>query len=240
MKKLTLSSKDKSSGNNNNCKFILKHPIKNVNGIVIESLSIDNNYYTVMTDVNDLVYINDGTSYKATLDQGIYTIQELVTEIQKQVRSAYSTDNLHEVTFVTLTKKVQFYHPTTPFILEFGTYNKTIAKSIGYDESDTSSLQTHLSDRVYNLNYSKEIIIHSSILASDKYYTTEGTKPILFIQSINTSFGENLTYNNNGENITIKYHTPKVLKNIDICITFDDYETLIPINGYFRMVFSIF
>lgn len=230
MKKLAFSSKDKTSGTNSNYKINVIYPIKNIQFMYLEHAIIPYSWYTIMTGINDTLTIDDGTEYAVTITSNRnYSASELATELQTQIRSAYTPDNLHTVTFDGDTNKYTIAHSSTAFSINFGD-DSSMAKTLGFVSSDTSSATSHTSINLATLIYSQSIYVTSNKIADPNYTTPNHKGNVLFVLPISGSFGDHIVYENQGSHYRIECDN-QTISNFDIQIVFDDLATEIPFNG---------
>ncbi len=231
-KELSFSVKNKESGSFGDFRIVLPEPIKNVTKLFIENIIIPKNWYTIMSGINDTIPFNVGsTDYIASLTEGLYSSLDLATEIQTQLNTIYTVDNLFTCTVSALTKKYNISHSTTSFILSFDGLASSITRTLGFNANDTPNSTSHTADNIYNMSFSSKIFILSNTLGS-AYHSIAGIEhPVLYKRGVLGSFGEFIPYEVDRAHTFITYANPKTLKIIDIQILFEDLKTVIPFNS---------
>ena len=233
---ISLSSKDKTSGNINNYTLKLINPIEHIRSIKSVAVSIRKTWYTIMDSINTKIYIDvAATLYTATLTQGNYTPEELRVHMQTQINAAYTPDNLFTVTLSTLTSKYTITHASATFTMVFGT-NTTAssASTIGFNAVDqTVAATSQEGDNIYNLSYDDTIYIRSFALSSGKSYIGNQKTAIILPVSVTGNFGDTIFFQASGDTWQINYSDKfgRDLQTIDLALYFEDKTTLVPLNG---------
>jgi len=229
---ILITSKEKSSGTNQNFKIKFSNPIENIKGVKISKISIPNSWYSVMTGINDKIYFTETTNWVATLTQGVYTFADLATMISTAMNTAYTTDNNFSCTFSSLTYKYTVSHSATNFSLTFGTNTTASARGLmGYSATDTGAATSHIANNLANLNYSDNILIKSRNLSGRNAYINGVKKNIIFPLKCNGNFGDWLMYESQGDDYEIHYSPPRQFDTLDFTLLFEDATTEIPLNG---------
>lgn len=241
IKYFTVSSSDRTSGTHSDFKVKLNHPIERIQKLFLETIIIPKTWYTIMSGINDtLPFEVAAADFTATLVEGVYSAADLATEIQTQMNSAYTPDNLFVVTVSTLTKKFTITHSSASSTLEFATRPTAIvASTIGFNSVDTASATTHVADNVYNLSFSTRLFILSKNLGSSYYRDPDNDLDLIFVFPVSGGFGDFQTYQNQGQGWFITFDKWKNSRVIDIQLTFSDGSTIVPLNGLdMTLVFS--
>jgi len=227
---LTSSDRSNSSDSVSNFSYRLPNPIRDCIGVAIDCINFPVTYYTVMTGINDTIVIDvSSTDYTATLDPGIYTIAELVTEAQTQIRAAYTVDNLHAVALDATTQKITISHSSTSFSIEWSTTGSAY-KLMGFNNSDTSAATSHVAPNIFNLTHGNFVHIISNKLTPQNNIIGNNWRNTLFILPLDQDFGTFKTYINQGQNFAYTYSSPLNLYEIDLKLEFEDGNE-IPLNG---------
>ena len=241
IKYFTVSSSDRTSGTHSNFKVKLNHPIERIKKLFLETIIIPKTWYTIMSGINDTIPFEVATTdFTATLVEGLYSADELATEVATQMNSAYTPDNLFTCTVSTLTKKFTIAHPSATSILEFATRpTATTASTLGYNSVDTSDVLSHVADNIYNLSFSTRLFILSKNLGTSYFRDPDNDLDIIFVFPVSGGFGDFMTYQNQGGHWFFTFDKYKNSRVIDIQITFSDGATVVPLNGQdVTLVFS--
>ncbi len=241
IKYFTVSSSDRTSGTHSNFKVKLSHPIERIKKLFLETVIIPKTWYTIMSGINDtLPFEVSAGDFTATLVEGVYSADDLATEIQTQMNAVYGPDNLFTVVVSTLTKKFTIAHPTATSILEFATRPTAIvASTIGFNSVDTTDILSHEADNVYNLSFSTRLFILSKNLGSSYYRDPNNDLDLIFVFPVSGGFGDFMTYQNQGQNWHITFDKWKNSRVIDIQLVFSDGLNVVPLNGLdMTLVFS--
>ncbi len=108
---VSISSYNKTSGDNNDFEIRYGNPISNVRGFKLLNIIIPSTYYMVMSGINDKIYIYAGAVlYTATLTEGNYDTSSFPTHIQTQINAAYTPDNNFSVSLSSITEKFTITH----------------------------------------------------------------------------------------------------------------------------------
>jgi len=228
---ISLSSNDRTSDSisESNFRYRLPNSISDVKSVVIDKICIPVSWYVVMTGINDTIVLTDvSDTYTATLSPGVYSASQLASHAQTQIRSAFTTDNAHTVSLDATTYKFTIANTSTNFSLDWS--DSTAQKLFGWTDSDVASGASHTAPNIYNLSYSNKIYIISNILATRVNILGNNYRKTLFSSVINESFGELITFDNQGQNWTHFYGNSKDLYELDFKLVFED-GTLIPLNG---------
>lgn len=231
IKYFTVSSKDKTSGTNSNFRVALTRKMEGIKKIYLESCQIPKSWYTIMTGVNDTIPFTAGSSYTATLTEGVYAVADLATEVASAMNTAYTPDNNFTCTVSTLTKKITITHSATTFTLDFTTTAGSAASTLGFADSDTSSGLSQEADGIYNLNYDTTLFVYSNSLGTDYFRTPQYDRNILYVMPVRGGFGDFMTYENQGGHWHIEHQHDYRLSYIDLSITFARDGTFVPFNG---------
>jgi len=245
---ISISSNNRTSGNVNDYKIKLTNPIENIRRLTSMQVSIPYSWYTVMSGINDKIYIKAGvTTYTATLTEGNYSggaLGTFITEVQTQINSAYIPDNLFTVTFTVLTEKITITHASTNFTIVFGTNIIASArKLLGFNATDTSPAGlTFTGNNVYSLTGDDTIFIKSRALSGGVSYLANDRASFIIPIPVAGVFGSTIVFRAQGEEWDIHYSDQmgKTFDRIDLSVYFEDGTTLVPLNGLdWRMSFQI-
>jgi len=231
---VTISSKDLTSGNRSNFVVRFAAPLERISRIKIEQVMIPATWFTIMSGINDKIYIYVATVlYTATLTEGVYTATSLNAEMQTQMNAAYTPDNNFTVTLSALTYKYTFTHSGTNFQLTFATNTTATArKLLGFDEEDTTAGLSVEATNVYNLGHSENLYIISNTLGINLCMVGNVKNKIIFVTPANANFGTYITYIAGHENEWgINYRHGQSFHDCDFKLVFDDLTTEVPLNG---------
>jgi hypothetical protein len=240
MKRFVISSKTKTSGTNSNFKTRLNKPIGEVNNLFIESITMSHGWYSIMAGINDAIDFKVATTtYNITITEGVYgTPNDLAAEITTRANALYVPDNDFLCSYSSTTKKFTFAHASTSFVLEWTDLADSAAETLGWIETDTSSATSHEADYVPNLSYTNHIVIASPQLGGTDFRSPQVETDTVFMLPVTGTFGDYITYENQGSHFRIRLEGEE-LKEIEIQVLFDDFETLVPLNGtHITIVFS--
>lgn len=243
---ISISSRDRTSGNSNDFKIKLTTPIEDIRFLKSVTVTIPVTWYTVMSGINDKIYITVAgpTTYTATLTEGNYTFANLIVEVQTQINAAYTPDNNFTVTQSALTEKITVTHSGTNFQLTWSTNTTASArKLLGFSETDTTSGLSSTSDIIPKLSHDDTLFIRSQALASGMSWACSEKKQFILTIPVNGNFGDIFSYQSQGDNWIIYYRDSrgKNLSDIDLGLYFEDCETLVPLNGAdWRISFQLY
>lgn len=242
---ISLSSKDRTSGNLNDFEIKFNSPIENVRRINSVQIVLPYSWYTVMTGVNDKIYFTSATvAYVATLTQGMYTVSALTTHVQTQINAAHTPDNNFTVALDNVTtKKFTISHASVAFTLTFATNTTASARGLlGYNETDTASATSHVADVRYNLTHDSTIFVKSFALSSTAAYVGNKKRAFVIPIVVNTNPGGSVLYEANGEFWPLQFSDSdgRSFNSIDLALYFEDGTTLVPIQTDWRINFQYF
>jgi hypothetical protein len=229
---ISIGSEDRTSGSVSNFVIKLGNPIEHINAIKIEQVIVPITWYTVMSGINDKIYVDDGTLYTATLTEGVYTPSTLATEMQTKINAAYTPDNNFTVTLSALTYKYTVTHSATNFELAFGTNTTASARKLmGFNEADTGLGLTHTADNIYDLGHNETIFVVSSDLGNQLGQVGQKKTKVIFPLIADGNFGSYVSFVSGNQDWVINYSPSRSFHEIDFKLVFSDGVTEVPLNG---------
>ncbi len=244
---ITINSANRENKNDDISHFIINigkgQPFKTQMMELIE-VYIPISHFTIMTGINDeILFEVSSVEYTAILTERIHTtFATLATDIQTQMNSAYTPDNLFTCTYDSTVERFTIVHPTASSILKFS-QNK-VYKQLGFRELDTSDALSHTSPLIANLQYGQSYIIHSSDIAPEgsSYVYPESSNFNVghFVVNImlTGNFGDIMTYEpKQVSRYKFDYDFVKNFEKINIKVSFEDGATFVPLNLDWHMVF---
>jgi hypothetical protein len=196
---IVLSSKDKSSGSNQEGTIQLVN--QNLSGkYKLKQVVIDNFIYGI-NDTNNKIYFEDNSVDKtATITNGTYTATQLATELKTQMDTVgFET---YTITFNVNTLKYLF-SATGNFRMRFGSFTTNSARLLlGFNETDTALNTSVSSDNPVNL--SPYDVIYFDIASSMNLKISNNTQSSFYI-SVNSAFGNIIRQNYEDENIELNF-----------------------------------
>lgn len=151
---VVLESLNRHSGTPENATWVLDTPITNVRAFRIQDLEIPYSMYPI-NGYNNTLEFTDSSARTCNLTPGVYSPDELATEIQTQMNSVSSG---YTVTYSDKTMRYTIANASN-FTIS-GT--STCARLIGL--AQTSGLNTSwTSDHVIDLGYTRHVLLESSL-----------------------------------------------------------------------------
>jgi hypothetical protein len=250
---LELNSKDRNSGEVNNALFHLDHQItfsqkpSKSYWLRLENNLMPKSFYTI--DSNFIVFqvleddgIGGDDTITITIDQGNYTIIELITELESQLDSNTANANDYSLSYDDITNKVTIqYTGATSADVTIDTIanGSTLNQVLGFGKADTASITggdntTVLVDATdseapncVDLNTKSYIIVKSDI-ASNNYYNTKNQQNIGVRIPMLVDRNVKQYYANDGGSLT-KMNNKSALSTIRLDLE-DEYGNLVDTN----------
>lgn len=170
-----IDSRSRISGDSHNYAVNISPSLSKIKSAELVSVSIPQTNY-IITSSNNKIYFTDGTSYTATITEGIYDYITILPEIKtKMEATAYAGT-------ITLTYNDNFkfeFAGSVNFGFEFGTYTtNSMNEVLGFAQSDTAIAASHVADMASNLSIPpcmlikiRELGTHHIVTSSAKYGT---------------------------------------------------------------------
>lgn len=152
-----LESENRSRGTATNATWVLDTPIPGVTGFSVQDVEIPFAWYPINANNNSIRFVQSSTTYDITLTAGVYTPDELATELQTQLNAATSG---FTVTFSETTLKFTVSNSTAFNIIDDN--NTTAQKLIGLS-GDTGSVTSWVSDNVIDLSGTRHVLLESNL-----------------------------------------------------------------------------
>lgn len=192
-KTLLINSKDRQSGTTSNFVYRIDGFLDNIIGIVVEDIQLFNTKYTIDSNNNKLYWTDNGANdIISTIPSQSYTLNELVIQIANLLNND-AVSGTYLCNYNLSTYKVSFSSSTGNLKLRFATTTNSVAYTIGFSETDTTTAASHTGSNIPNLN-TKYYEIFSDIV-DDNTYNFYGNRKTLAVIRNNKNFGELLDNN---------------------------------------------
>lgn len=205
---LSIRASDKYSGTDSNFSVRVQK-INKVVGVKFQNALIPLSMYNINTSNNSLTF-NDGVQRTATLTPGMYTINQLCTEIKTQM-DAIST-LVFAVNFNSILQKVAF-SSTSIFSLIFTSLTSDLPKLLGFNYATYSGTNSYVSNNLVNINriYSQVNIYSDNLSRHNDQTVSSNLQDSNLICRINNSVykpGEFLYYSHDDNSNFLMYNNP--------------------------------
>lgn len=233
---ISISSRDRSNGTVSRYDIKFTNPICNIGLIKSMQVSIPYTWYTVMSGINDKIYITVAgpTTYTATITEGSYTITSLIAEVETVINAAYTPDNSFSVSVSSLTNKITISHTGTSFILSFGTNTTASARILlGWNAADTASATSQVAPNIYSLIHNNNLLVKSSRLSQYQGRTGNKVGTTILVVPVTGTFGSYFNFKSNGDDYDLLFSSKDgaSFSDLDFGLYFEDGTTQVPLNG---------
>jgi len=146
---VVISSDDKYKNSESTHDFTVKldHRIDHALSVSIIDVIIPNSMYAINSSNNLIYFAEGGSTFTATITPGNYTRTELETEIDTQMAAVGA--HTYSSSISVITGKCTISDSTGNFTLEFASNTtNSMAKILGFTETDTSSASSHVGTNV--------------------------------------------------------------------------------------------
>ena len=190
--------------NSESYRFNLEEPLDRVKSLELISYNVPINKYNITKFNNNIKYMIDNQEYEYNLEEGVYTIDTLIDELNKKCDRLEFEINFQEKTLI---KSEENFDMTMTTLLY---------KVLGFDrKTSLVDNKEYLSDKVYDLRTETYINLNITNIESSKEFCTlnlvshKSVKKLEFnqpkrIEHLDISF---TTFDNNPISFNNRYHT---------------------------------
>lgn len=189
-----LNSKDRTSGTINNPRFLLTEPIRvkqDLNKqyyIKMEDIMIARSFYEI-NDYNNTFIVSEegGSDNSVTVDNGNYSINDLITVLQAALNAGTTNSNTYFLSYDTTTARLSIYFTGTSTditintIASGSTLNSNIGFGKSYDDISTNILvgSGNVAAGTYNVDLepTQRLRVECNF-GSNNCYSTQGKRSI--------------------------------------------------------------
>lgn len=226
---IEIDSADRTKGSIDDFEIILKHPIylnrDRQYFVRWENLRLPTSYYNIDSSYNTLKITEDPagspSTWSITIDEGNYTINELLVVLRDALDDASTKSNTYTLTISDKTGKVTISSSTTQF--KIVSSDSTLNHPLGFESNTdyTSSTigaaaRTLISPNHIVMNIKRYIKINSD-LASNNHYSKDLIEPIGCIVPI-TEARSTIQYYGNTTGYKVKMDNRHNIKHIGIYV----------------------
>lgn len=232
---IEIDSRERTSGSINDFQIILKNPVylnRNRKYFCrLENLRIPTSFYNIDSNYNKLVVVEDPSGTPSTLtitvDQGNYTINELLTELKVLLDAASTKSNTYTFTIDDVTGKVTISTNTTEFRIES---TSTMSLPLGFSENTTYTSSSRILTSVNHVIMStKRYLKINSDLTSNNHYSRDRIEPIGCVIPI-TESRSTIQYYQNDNGYKVKMENMHHIKSLGFNIR-DGNNNSVDFNG---------
>jgi len=234
-----IDSDNRISGNSSKFQININIP-KYCDHVALLQISIPKSFYSIDINLNTFILKEDSTETKITLNNGNYSANEFITELETQLNSYKTDTGTYSVSLSSQTSKITFTLSSPSTTSQALIFDSNISRYMGFNNPSTNNFvsNTLISDNVINLERSKSIYLKSDIV---KPHTINNTK------NLSESILQEIFVNNSSDYSFIGYQNPYPLinakpinqnKTLFTFLLCDTDDNIIDLNGV-ELVFSI-
>ena len=233
---IEVDSNDRTKGDINNFEIILKHPVylnrDRQYFCRIQNIRLPTSFYNIDSNYNTLQVTEDPSGSPATfsvsVDEGNYTINELLVELKTLLDAATLKSNTYTLTIDDTTGKVTITTDTTEFKI-IGA-NSLLNKALGFETNTdyTSGSRSLISPNHISMSTKRYIKINSDI-TSNNHYSRDFIEPIGVLVPI-TESRSTIQYFSNSTGYKVKMENKHHIKHISFNVR-DGNNNMVDFNG---------
>ena len=190
--------------NSESYRFNLEEPLDRVKSLELISYNVPFNKYNITKFNNNIKYMIDNQEYEYNLDEGIYTIELLLQELNKKCEKLDFSVNFQEKIIIKSEEDTDF------------TMTSLLYKVLGFERKNSlTENKEYTSNKVYDLRNETYINLNITNIESSKEFCTlnlvshKSVKKLEFtepkrMEHLDISF---TTYDNNPISFNNRYHT---------------------------------
>tara|TARA_R110000868_G_scaffold31916_2_gene116584 strand:+ start:343 stop:1113 length:771 start_codon:yes stop_codon:yes gene_type:complete len=233
---IEIDSRDRTRGDINDFEIILKTPIylnrERQYFVRMENLRIPTSFYNIDSNYNTLQITEDpaGTplTFSVTVDQGNYTINELLAELKTLLDAGTLKTNVYTFTVDDTTGKVTILTDTTDY--KIVGLNSLLNQPLGFEAStDYTSVSRSLTSPNHILMSTKRYLKINSDITSNNHYSKDFIEPIGVIIPI-TESRSTIQFFANDNGYRVKMENKHSIKNIAFSVR-DGNNNSVDFNG---------
>tara|TARA_R110000851_G_scaffold37076_1_gene96016 strand:- start:688 stop:1458 length:771 start_codon:yes stop_codon:yes gene_type:complete len=231
-----IDSSDRTKGSINDFELILKHPIylnrDRQYFVRIENVRLPTSFYNIDSNYNTLELTEDPAgspgTFSVTVDEGNYTINELLSELKTLLDAATLKSNVYTFLVDDITGKITITSDTTEFKI-IGA-NSLLNQPLGFNNStDYTSSSRILTSPNHILMSTKRYIKINSDITSNNHYSRDFIEPIGIVIPI-TESRSTIQFFANDNGYKVKMESKHSIKHLSFNIR-DGNNNKVDFNG---------
>ncbi len=233
---IEIDSSDRTKGVINDFEIILKHPVylnrDRQYFVRIENIRLPTSFYNIDSNYNTLKITEDPSgspgSFDVTIDEGNYTINELLVELKTELDSKTTKSNTYTLSIDDITGKMTISADVTEFKI-IGA-NSLLNQPLGFvANTDYTSTSKSLTSINHISMSTKRYIKINSDITSNNHYSRDFIEPIGVVVPI-TESRSTIQYYGNENGYKVKMENKHSIKHISFNVR-DGNNNKINFNG---------
>jgi hypothetical protein len=233
---LEIDSSDRTSGGISDFEIILKHPIylnrDRQYFVRIENVRLPTSFYNIDSNYNTLQITEDPSgsplTFSVTVDEGNYTINELLTELKTLLDDGTLKSNTYTFTVDDITGKVGISTDATDY--KIVGLNSLLNQPLGFEpNTDYTSTSRVLTSPNHILMSTKRYIKINSDITSNNHYSRDFIEPIGVVVPI-TESRSTIQFFSNDSGYKVKMENKHSIKHLSFDIR-DGNNNKVDFNG---------
>jgi len=220
--RINIHSSLRSDGTSYNFNYPIRGQIQNIKKVAVKDVLLINSFANINSTNKQISLIYDATTYNISIQEGNYTITQLMTEIKSYLPATVT------ITYSSITNKITI-DSGAGHTINLTTGTNTLGPLIGFTTADLVASQTYISNGYLDLSPRKSVYIYSSLtneVQIDGKKTQILTKVVL-----NNDFGILITSHVGNEKDWIKLNNQEISGNINISLR-DEQGNILDNGGY--------